>query len=120
MNRMIWLVVYFALLNILSQSVSYVNSALSSNEEVEIVSFVDVTRQAFFNHPIHDVGKGQKLELVEYLSLLSRSPQCMNKPIIMSMARVQSVLYWRLIEGFYHSMLYYDLLSCSIMICVTG
>ena len=92
---------------------------LNNEENIHIVSFVDATRKAFFNHPIHSLSK-MKLDLVSYLSYLSHSPECVNKPIIMSMARVQSDLYWKLIEGFYHSMFYYDHLSCSVMICVTG
>lgn len=88
-------------------------------ENLKIVSFVDAVKRAFFKHPLHS-AKREGIPLVEYLTYLSGQAECSNKPIVVSMARVQSPLYWQLIEGFFHSMFYFDHLSCSVMICITG
>ena len=86
----------------------------------KVVSFVQAVKKSFFDNPLHAVERKESDTLVDYLSYLSKRPECANKPIAMSMARVQSPLYWQLIEGFFHSMFYFDHLSCSVMICVTG
>jgi len=88
-------------------------------ENQKIVSFVDAVKRSFMQHPLHSLER-EGIPLVEYLKVLSSQPECENRPIAMSMARVQSPLYWQLIEGFFHSMFFFDHLSCSVMICITG
>jgi len=89
------------------------------NVDRQVVSFVDIAKQSFFNHPLH-LLKENSLELVEYLTFISKQDACKYKPVFMTMAKVQDPLYWQLIEGFFHSMFFFDHLSCSIMICVSG
>ena len=89
------------------------------NTNRQVVSFVDVAKQSFLNHPLH-LLKEKTFELVEYLTFIGNQEVCKRKPVFMTMARVQDPLYWQLIEGFFHSMFYFDHLSCSIMICVSG
>jgi hypothetical protein len=49
----------------------------------------------------------------------SRQPQCTNKPLFIAIAQVQSDLYWQLIENFMYSMVQFDHIECSVMICVS-
>ena len=88
-------------------------------EHQQLVNFGHVAQVAFRNHPLHLLSE-KSLDLIEYLSTIANSTDCQAKPVFMSMGRVQDPLYWKLIEGFFHSMFYFDHLSCSVMICVTG
>jgi hypothetical protein len=109
---------WVTLLCLIKANGSFFDSKNSTN--IKIVSFVEVTRDAFLKHPLHSYSHiSQGDDLIPYLSKLANSKACENKPVFMSMARVQSHLYWQLIEGFFHSMFYFGHLGCSVMICVT-
>lgn len=82
------------------------------------VRIMSVAQMAFAEHPAHFIPATMQLD--EYMALLSKQPQCLNKPIFITMARVQSNLYWQLIEGFFHSMFAFGHLPCAVMVCVTG
>lgn len=58
-------------------------------------------------------------DLVDYMVHLKNLPQCNHKPIFISMARVQSDLYWQLVENFFHTMLTFGHLDCSVIICIS-
>jgi hypothetical protein len=57
--------------------------------------------------------------LLQYMKHTSRQPQCTNKPLFIAIAQVQSDLYWQLIENFMYSMVQFDHIECSVMICVS-
>jgi hypothetical protein len=50
---------------------------------------------------------------------LSDLPQCEDKPIFLSMASVGDELYWQLIENFVYTMVKFDAIACSLVICVS-
>lgn len=86
-----------------------------------VLSYSDAVKNYFINYMKNDINKIKQSDtLLDYIISKSHLEKCINKPIIMSMAKVQSPLYWKLIEGFFHSMFYFDHLDCSIMICVSG
>ena len=58
--------------------------------------------------------------LDKYMSHLANSSECNLKPIFMSVARVQSPLYWHLIEGYFHSMMIFGHLPCAVLVCISG
>ena len=79
-------------------------------------------RKVLDNHPLNKLISNRSLEsysLEDAMFYLYSQPQCKNKPIFTSMAQVGSDLYWQLIENFIYTMVKFNLIDCSIMICVT-
>lgn len=72
---------------------------------------------AFRNHIFHKIEN--KISIEEYMSILSKTPQCQNKPIFMTMAKVSSTLYWQLIENYFHTMYVFGHLDCAVMVCIS-
>lgn len=56
--------------------------------------------------------------LEDVLVFLHNRKDCRDKPIFTTMANVGSLLYWQLIENFIYTMVKYDLIECTLMICV--
>lgn len=77
----------------------------------------NVAQDAFMSHPSH--GALNLYNISEYMRFLSLQPQCTNKPIFTTMARVKSKLYWELIENFFHTMHRFGHLDCAVMICIS-
>ena len=78
-------------------------------------------RVTLFNHPIHHFNNGSSSSsLVDIMKYLSTYSTCLDKPLFISMAntKVQSELYWQLIENFIYTMVKFSVSDCSIMICV--
>ena len=67
----------------------------------------------------HSPNRLKKLPIHLYMKHLSKQKKCRNKPIIISMAKVISPLYWQLIENFYATMIRFDLFECSMMVCIS-
>ena len=79
-------------------------------------------RKVLDKHPLYRLTLDRPLEsytLEDVMLYLQNQPQCKNKPIFTSMAQVGSDLYWQLIENFIYTMVKFNLIDCSIMICVT-
>ena len=79
-------------------------------------------RKVLDNHPLNRLPPDRPLEsysLEDIMLYLQDKPQCKSKPIFTSMAQVGSDLYWQLIENFIYTMVKFNLIDCSIMICVT-
>ena len=60
----------------------------------------------------------QTLSLPYRIKDLSYNPQCWNKPIFLTMARVRSQLYWELVENFFGTMKKFGHSPCALMICI--
>ena len=93
--------------------------------------------EAFRNHPSHiflkttaaaavsgtntstSTNTNTNNTLVDYMVYLATLPQCQKKPLFVSMARVQTDLYWQLIENFFYTMFMFGHLDCAVMVCVT-
>ena len=60
-----------------------------------------------------------RVNLLEYMLLISKQPQCSLKPVFVSMARVQSDLYWQLIKNFFSTMIVFDHIDCVVMVCIS-
>lgn len=76
---------------------------------------------ALKEHPLHKLQGSAKLahNLEETMSLLYNSSSCRNKPLFLSMATVGDDLYWQLIENFVYTMVKFDTIHCSLVICVS-
>ena len=57
--------------------------------------------------------------LEDTLLYLQQQTTCRESPIFVTMAAVGSDIYWQLIENFMYTMERFQLLSCSLMICVS-
>ena len=57
--------------------------------------------------------------LEDTLLYLQQQAVCRESPIFVTMAAVGSDIYWQLIENFMYTMERFQLLSCSLMICVS-
>jgi hypothetical protein len=75
------------------------------------------TTVALSSHPYFSLHTD--LELHMYMLYLSNTLQCQGKPIIITMAKVKSPLYWSLIENFIFTMLKFGLYHCSVMVCIS-
>jgi hypothetical protein len=75
------------------------------------------TAVALSSHPYFSLHAD--LELHMYMLYLSKTLQCQGKPIVITMAKVKSPLYWSLIENFIYTMLKFDLYHCSVMVCIS-
>lgn len=79
--------------------------------------FLDADANPFKRHPYFKLTSPLKLH--DYMKYLSSKKQCVNKPVVISMARVKSPLYWQLIENFFYTMLKYDMINCAVMVCIS-
>jgi hypothetical protein len=57
--------------------------------------------------------------LEETMIYLSSQPVCSKMPIFLTMATVGDDLYWQLIENFVYSMAKFEVVDCSLVICVS-
>lgn len=73
--------------------------------------------KAFTDHLYHKIESTVTIE--EYMSILSKTAKCQNKPIYMTMAKVSSTLYWQLIENFFYTMYVFGHLDCAVMVCIS-
>lgn len=67
----------------------------------------DALRNAPYNQLFSQYSNAKKrfpLSLVEAVVLIQTSPQCVDKPVFLSMATVKEDLYWQLIENFVYTM----------------
>lgn len=109
--------------NIRSKSVSptavfEVETETNLNVPPALIEARKILKKHIFNHlPSNKTVNSYKLEEIMYL--LQSQKQCTNKPIFTSMAQVGTDLYWQLIENFIYTMVKFDLIECTIMICVT-
>lgn len=46
-------------------------------------------------------------------------PMCADKPVFLTMATVGDDLYWQLIENYVYTMVKFDTVECSIVVCVS-
>jgi len=95
-------------------SLSLPNRNLKSSE-------YEVARQKLMKHPLILNGNmtTPNVPLEDVINFLSKESYCKGLPVIFSMAAVGSDLYWQLIENFIFSMVRFDLIHCSMMVCVS-
>lgn len=63
-------------------------------------------------------GEGRPT-LEETMIYISNQPVCSKIPLFLTMATVGDDLYWQLIENFVFSMVKFDVIDCSLVICVS-
>lgn len=87
------------------------------NETIEV--FEDVSKM-LREHPLkgvyRSIARDSRVEDVLYS--LQQTKQCFGHPIIISMARVGSQLYWQLIENYIYTLVKFEMVHCAIMVCV--
>jgi len=87
------------------------------NETIEV--FEDVTKM-LYEHPLKGVYRtiAADSRVEDVLYALQQTRQCLGHPIIISMARVGSQLYWQLIENYIYTLVKFEMVHCAIMVCV--
>ena len=78
-----------------SQSVAQFHPTRKSTEEIRAM-----TLRALKEHPIHDFPAHSNVSIQDLLFHMSRQKQCEQTPIIITMAKVGSPIYWQLVENF--------------------
>lgn len=72
---------------------------------------------SLLRHPLHQISF-QNLSIDELLFQLHQRKECRALPIFITMAKIASPIYAQLVENFYYTMLRYNLLDCSLLICL--
>lgn len=99
-----------------------------SNKTVVTSSFpssfstsVGSNRRVGITKPVFDIEglSPSYLSLSSHINELSNSPACINKPVYTTLGKVQSLLYWQLIENFYGTMKRFGHSDCAVMICIS-
>ena len=58
-------------------------------------------------------------DLEDVMFYLKNSPECLHSPIYLTMATVHDDLYWQLIENFVYTLVKFEVVQCSLVICVS-
>jgi len=58
-------------------------------------------------------------DLEDVMYYLKNSPECLHSPIYLTMATVHDDLYWQLIENFVYTLVKFEVVQCSLVICVS-
>ena len=58
--------------------------------------------------------------IVSSLTVKSISKECLFKPIFLTIAKVNTPLYWNLIENFFYTMKKFGHDECAALICIDG
>lgn len=80
--------------------------------------------QLLASHPLSSLSVWEQSpvkspSLVDVLIALQESPSCRSLPIFLTMATVGDELYWQLIENFVYTMARFQVLNCTVVICIT-
>lgn len=63
---------------------------------------------------------GANDHIVTSLTVKATSTECLFKPLFLTIAKVTSSLYWKLIENFFFTMKKYKHDECAALICIDG
>jgi hypothetical protein len=63
--------------------------------------------------------QGGQSSLESTMVYLHSLPMCADKPVFLTMATVGDDLYWQLIENYVYTMVKFDTVECSIVVCVS-
>jgi hypothetical protein len=77
----------------------------------------DPIRQSLLAHPLH-LPSFRNLSIEEVLFRMHQRQECQGLPIFITMAKIASPIYAQLVENFQFTMIRYDLLGCSLLICL--
>ena len=98
---------------------------LSTAEDIKPWALID-TERMLKAHPLFQPaspayrGDGDsRPTLEETMIYISSQPVCSKMPIFLTMATVGDDLYWQLIENFVYSMAKFEVVDCSLVICVS-
>lgn len=97
----------------------------STAEDLKPWALID-TERMLRAHPLFQPaapvyrGDGESIpSLEETMIYLKSQPVCSKMPIFLTMATVGDDLYWQLIENFVYSMAKFEVVECSLVICVS-
>jgi hypothetical protein len=77
----------------------------------------DKILQLLLSHPLHQ-SSFHNLSIEELLFQMHQRSECLGLPIFITMAKIASPIYAQLVENFQFTMLRYDLLRCSLLVCL--
>lgn len=63
--------------------------------------------------------KNPESSIENVLIEMQKFDKCIGKPIVITMAKIGTPLYWQLVQNFVYSMSKFDIVECSLMICIS-
>ena len=70
-------------------------------------------------HPLFKImSKDPTAAIDDVLVEMQQFPKCVGRPIMITMAKIGTPLYWQLVENFIYSMTKFDIVECSLMVCI--
>lgn len=104
----------FALINTQNNISSHLLITIDNQRQ----SYISSVNSMLLNHPVRSNIISDK-PLSEVISFIFNDLKCKNKPVFISLASVASDTYWQMIENFIYSMVKFEIVSCTLMICVS-
>lgn len=91
----------------------------SSYSSAETNTSLAATRKALQAHPLLSIlASSPHAGIDDVLVEMQRFDKCTNKPLVITMAKIGTPLYWQLVENFVFSMAKFDLVECALMVCI--
>jgi hypothetical protein len=82
--------------------------------------YLHMVKSKLADHYFHSlINSSPTISLEDTIYQLFKYPKCVNSPIYITMAAVATDTYWQMVENFIYAMLKFDLIGCSLMICVS-
>lgn len=71
-------------------------------------------------HPLFNImSKNPNSKIENVLIEMQAFEKCIGQPIIITMAKIGTPLYWQLVQNFVYSMAKFDVVECSLMVCIS-
>ena len=71
-------------------------------------------------HPLFEImSKNPNSKIENVLIEMQQFDKCIGKPLIITMAKIGTPLYWQLVQNFVYSMAKFDIVECSLMVCIS-
>jgi hypothetical protein len=90
------------------------------NFSSSIDSSIEATLKTLQAHPLFAImAKHPQAKIENVLIEMQKFDKCVGKPLIITMAKIGTPLYWQLVQNFVYSMAKFDIVECALMICIS-
>jgi hypothetical protein len=80
---------------------------------------LEATRRTLRAHPLIDImSRNPQSQVEDVLVEMQKYEKCKDKPLVITMAKIGTPLYWQLVENFIYSMDKFDIVECALMVCI--
>jgi hypothetical protein len=81
---------------------------------------LEATLKILKAHPLFDIiSKNPNAKIENVLIEMQKFEKCIDKPLVITMAKIGTPLYWQLVQNFVYSMTKFDIVECSLMVCIS-